>query len=102
MDDPSDAIDIAHHDIVIALGWLSRLAYTLQLRIEYSTNEIGDAKIITHNNLRLNPQVNHLHDQISGPVREPGESQILVSKWVIMCHLVFPKNSISVLIEFDS
>ena len=33
------------------------------------TSEIGDAKIVTHNDLRLNSLVHHLHDQISGPVR---------------------------------
>ena len=102
MDNLLDAIDIAHRDIVIALAWLSRLAYALHLRIEYSTltSEIGDTKVITHNSLRLNPLANHLHDQISSPVREPNKSQIFVSKGVVVRVLVPPKNCISVPIEF--
>ena len=85
------------------LAWLSCLAYALHLRIEYSTltSEIGNTKIITHNNFRLNPLAIHLHDQISGPVCEPSESQILVSKGAIMHVFVPSKNHISVLIEFD-
>jgi hypothetical protein len=62
---------------------------------------MGGDRIITHNDLRINPDVNHLRYQISGPVREPSESQVLVSKGVIMHSLILPENGISVLIEFD-
>jgi hypothetical protein len=65
LDDPAEAIDVAHHDIAIVVRARGAVADALQLQAPLAS-EIGGSVTITHNHLPINPCVNHLHDHILG------------------------------------
>ena len=61
--DVTVAVYVMHLDVVISIRWCAGLVYALHLPIQDISLEMN-CSTVTHYGLRVNPDINHIHDHV--------------------------------------